>query len=145
MHNAKAPTQRQLRVGEEIRHALAETLRSDDLRDPMLRDVSITVTEVRIGPDLRNATVFVMPLGGARAESPRIADIIAALNRAGPFLRGRVARAIHLKFAPNLHFKADTSFDEADKIGGLLRSVRGTGRDDLSGQDSQGDTDGEAP
>src|SRR5271169_4648576 len=82
-------SQRQLRVGEELRHVLARLLRPGELRDPALFDASVTVTEVRLSPDLRNATAFVMPLGGANA-----ADIIAALRRSAPFLKGRIARTV---------------------------------------------------
>lgn len=110
------PTQRQLRVGEELRHVLAEVLSRGELRDPALQDVSITVTQVRVSPDLRNATAYVMPLGGAHA-----ADTLPALRRAAPFLRGQVARAIELRLVPRLDFAIDTSFDHAQRIDGLLR------------------------
>ena len=86
-HTARAPSQRQLRVGEEIRHVMADILGRGELRDPDLADLPITVTEVRASPDLRNATVYVMPLGG-RAEGA----VVAALNRASAFLRGRLGR-----------------------------------------------------
>ncbi len=111
-----APTQRQLRVGEELRHVLAAVLSRGELRDPALQDASITVTEVRVSPDLRNATAFVMPLGGAQA-----ADMLPALRRAAPFLRGQVARAMDLRVVPQLDFTLDTSFDNAQRIDGLLR------------------------
>lgn len=111
-----APTQRQLRVGEELRHVLATVLARGELRDPALQDVSITVTQVRVSPDLRNATAYVMPLGGARA-----ADALPALRRAAPFLRGQVARAVDLRLVPQLDFAIDTSFDHAQRIDGLLR------------------------
>src|SRR5579864_5246245 len=87
--SARAATQRQLRVGEELRHALAQLLRPGELRDPALREANITVTEVRVSPDLKNATAFVMPLAGANAE-----EIMAGLQRSAPFLRGRVARSV---------------------------------------------------
>lgn len=111
---ATGPSQRQLRVGEEIRHALADILRRGELRDPALLDVNVTVTEVRISPDLKNATAFVMPLGGGNPE------VIAALNRASPFLRSQVAREVRLQHVPRLGFEADTSFDYATKIDRLL-------------------------
>src|ERR1700690_856981 len=84
---AGEPRQRQLRVGEELRHALAQLLRPGELRDPALYDANVTVTEVRVSPDLRNATAYVMPLGGANT-----ADIMEALRRSAPFLKGRIAR-----------------------------------------------------
>jgi len=110
------PSQRQLRVGEELRHALSAVLLRGDLRDPALNDVSITVTEVRISPDLRNATVFILPLGGDNT-----ADVLKALKRASAFLRGQVSRQVRLRFSPALSFQADESFDEAERIGIVLR------------------------
>ena len=115
-NSIKEPGQRQLRVGEELRHVLAEVLARDELRDPAMQGVSVTVSEVRIGPDLRRATAYVMPLGGQD-----VGDIIAALNRAAPFLRGRVSRMVNLKFAPSFVFEADIAFDEASKIDALQR------------------------
>lgn len=108
--------QRQLRVGEEVRHALAWILERGDIRDPVLASVAITVTEVRISPDLRHATVFVMPLGGR--EEPAV---IAALSRAKGFLRRRIAQSVHLKFVPDLIFRIDGSFEEADRITRMLK------------------------
>ncbi len=108
-------TQRQLRVGEELRHALAELLRPGELRDPALRDANITVTEVRVSPDLRNATAFVMPLTGANAD-----QIMAGLKRSAPFLKGRVARMVELRQAPNIAFAFDSAFDNAARIAALL-------------------------
>src|SRR5262245_39857682 len=102
---ARAPSQRQLRVGEELRHALAQFLRPGELRDPALREASITVTEVRVSPDLRNATAFVMPLAGSNAG-----EIIAGLRRSAAFLKGRVARELNLRHAPNLTFALDGTF-----------------------------------
>jgi ribosome-binding factor A len=109
--------QRALRVGEELRHALAHLLRPGELRDPALHEANITVTEVRLSPDLRNATAFVMPLTGAHA-----ADIIAGLQRSAPYLRGRLARAVKLRHAPNLSFELDHAFDSAARITALLAS-----------------------
>ena len=100
-HRAGTPSQRQLRVGEELRHALAELLRPGELRDPALRDANITVTEVRVSPDLRNATAFVMPLAGANAD-----EIIAGLRRSAPFLKARIARIVELRQAPNLPLRS---------------------------------------
>jgi ribosome-binding factor A len=113
--SALAASQRQLRVGEELRHALARLLRPGELRDPALSDASITVTEVRVSPDLKNATAFVMPLAGANAE-----DIMAGLKRSASFLKGRVARAVELRQVPNLVFALDHAFDNAARIAALL-------------------------
>jgi ribosome-binding factor A len=109
--------QRQLRVGEELRHALARLLRPGELRDPALFDANVTVTEVQLSPDLRNATAFVMPLGGANA-----ADIIAGLRRSAPYLKGQVAKAVRLRHVPNLSFQLDSAFDSAERIASLLHS-----------------------
>ena len=114
---ARLPSQRQLRVGEEVRHALAMVLERGDLRDPVLQGISITVTEVRMSPDLRNASVFLMPLGGGDGET-----VVAALARARRFLRRQVAERVHLKYTPDLEFLADGSFDEASHIARLLAS-----------------------
>ena len=110
----KAPTQRQLRVGEEIRHALAEILRRAAFRDTELANMAITVTEVRVSPDLRNATVFVLPLEGDAAP------MVAGLNRATGYLRGQLARAVQLKYLPALNFVFDKSFDEASRIESIM-------------------------
>ena len=110
-------SQRQLRVGEELRHALAQLLRPGELRDPALRDANITVTEVRVSPDLRNATAFVMPLAGANAD-----DIMAGLRRSAPFLKARIARIVELRQAPNIAFAFDTAFDTAARIAALLHT-----------------------
>jgi len=108
---------RPLRVGEEIRHALADILGRGDLRDEDLAGRPITVTEVSVSPDLRNATAYVMPLGGRD-----VAIVLAALKRAAPFLRGEVARRIRLRFAPNLRFALDERFDSAERVEEILRS-----------------------
>lgn len=110
-------SQRQLRVGEEVRHALARLLRPGELRDPALHDANVTVTEVQLSPDLRNATAFVMPLGGANA-----ADIIAGLRRSAPFLKGQVAQSVRLRRVPNITFALDSAFESADRIAALLHS-----------------------
>jgi ribosome-binding factor A len=104
-----------LRVGEEVRHVLAQLLRDGSCRDPVLRAADITVTEVRLSPDLRNATAFVMPLGGKDAT-----EILAALERSAGFLRGHLGRAMNLRRVPALVFTLDPSFDEADRIARLL-------------------------
>jgi ribosome-binding factor A len=111
----RSVTQRRLRVGEELRHALSGLLRRGECRDPALRDASVAVTEVRLGSDLRNATVFVMPLGGANAT-----EIVAGLKRSTAFLKRRIAREVVLRYMPNLIFELDLSFDQADRITALL-------------------------
>lgn len=111
-----ARSQRQLRVGEAIRHALSETLTRGHLRDPELQGASITVTEVRVSPDLRNATAFVLPLGGRHGDA-----VVAALDRAAAYLRREVAHQVRLRYAPELRFHLDTSFDQASRIETILR------------------------
>lgn len=106
---------RLLRVGETVRHALSDILRRDTLQDPALSDASVTVSEVRISPDLRHATVFVLPLGGDNQD-----EVVEALQRAAPYLRGRLAGAVRLKYLPQLRFEADRSFDRASHVEDLL-------------------------
>jgi ribosome-binding factor A len=118
--SSKGPSQRQLRAGELVRHALAEILQREDLREPALKGLSITVTEVRASPDLKQASAFVLPLGGG-AKGADIPAIVAALNRISPMIRGLLGKKIDLKFTPALTFLADASFDEAQKIDALLR------------------------
>ncbi|OPH13753.1 ribosome-binding factor A [Azospirillum brasilense] len=139
----KPPSQRQLRIGEEIRHALADLFRRGDFHDPELAELNVTVTEVRISPDLRNATAFVTPLGGGPMD-----ETLSALRRAAPFLRGQVARAINLRHAPTLSFEADTSFDYAGRIDDILHSpavARDVGyrslADRVNGDDDHDDED----
>jgi ribosome-binding factor A len=108
-------SQRQLRVGEELRHVLARILREGRCRDPAIENASITVTEVRISPDLRNATAFVMPLAGSNAT-----DVITGLERSATFLKGIVAREVKLRNTPNLVFALDDSFERAARIAALL-------------------------
>lgn len=117
--SAIGPSQRQLRVGETLRHALADVLRRGDIRDPELTGVSVTVTQVRPSGDMRYATVFVEPLGGKNAEV-----VVKALNRHKGYLRGEMGHLIALKFTPELRFVEDTSFAEAEKIETLLKSER---------------------
>ncbi|MHA1112979.1 MAG: 30S ribosome-binding factor RbfA [Alphaproteobacteria bacterium] len=112
----RAPGQRQLRVGEELRHALATIFARGDLRDPVLAAGLITVTEVSISPDLRNATAYVMPLGGVNRE-----ETLAGLRRAAPYLRHRLASVMQLRYMPNLKFEIDSSFDTAERIDTLMR------------------------
>lgn len=116
---AKGPSQRQLQAGELIRHSIVDILAEGDLRDPVLVGVSVTVGEVRCSPDLKQATVFVAPLGVTDPKTTRaIAD---ALNRAAGFVRARLAKAIDMRHTPNLRFVADGSYEEAMRIERLLR------------------------
>ena len=112
-----APGQRQLRVGELIRHAMADMLTRGDVHDPVLEGHLITVPEVRMSPDLRLATVYVMPLGGRD-----IKEVLEALERNKRFLRGEIAHRVNLKFAPEIRFRVDERFDEAERIEKLLRT-----------------------
>jgi ribosome-binding factor A len=113
---ARGPSQRQLRAGELIRHAVAEVLTREEIHHDDLRGVAVTVTEVSMSPDLRQATCFIMPLGGKNTDK-----VLAALHQTGPWLSGQVARRVSLKFAPRLRFQIDQSFDNADHIGRLLQ------------------------
>lgn len=113
------PSQRQLRVGEMLRHALSEILLRGDIRDPDLAGVSVTITQVKPSGDMRHATVFCEPLGGKDADK-----IITALNRHKSFLRGEMGHLIALKFTPELRFVEDKSFAEAEKIEHILKSPR---------------------
>jgi len=111
------PSQRQLRVGELVRHALADMLTRGAVHDPVIQSHLITIPEVRMAADLRLATIYVVPLGGRDADA-----ILAALERNKRFLRGEIARRINLKFAPDIRFRIDERFDEADRIEKLLRA-----------------------
>ena len=133
MARHKEPSVRQLRVGEELRHALAEVLGRGELRDPELRGRAITVTEVRASPDLKRATAFVTPLGDESSDP----EILTALGRASSFLQGEIGRRIRLKFTPRLSFEFDDRFDYASKIDGLLRES-GVSRDLAYGGDDDG-------
>ena len=113
----KAPSQRQLRVGELIRHALADMLTRGEVHDPVLETTLVTIPEVRMTADLRLATIYVMPLGGKNVEA-----VIEAFNRNRKFLRGEIARHVNLKFAPDLRFLPDERFGEAERIEKLLRT-----------------------
>lgn len=114
-----APSQRMLRVGERVRHEIAALLARNEIIDPILETVTVTVPEVRMTPDLRIGNVYVMPLGGENA-----ADVVKALNTHAKFIRGRVAPALNLKYAPEFRFFVDTTFDEYGRIDALLRSER---------------------
>lgn len=113
------PTQRMLRVGELVRHALSDLFTRAEIDDALLVGVVITVPEVRMTPDLKLANVYVMPLGGEHAP-----EIVEALNRHKKFVRGRIAPGLDLKFTPDLKFFVDTTFDEFGRIDALLRSER---------------------
>ncbi len=118
-HKPTGPSQRMLRVGELVRHALAQLFARGEIEDDDLTGAVITVPEVRMSPDLKLASAYVMPLGGERAN-----EIVAALNRHQRFIRGRIAPEIDLKFAPEIRFFVDETFDEFGKIDALLRSDR---------------------
>ncbi len=109
------PSQRQLRVGELIRHALAEMLARGDIHDDVLAKHVVTVPEVRLSPDLKLATCYIMPLGGLD-----IAPVLKALDANKRYLRGEIAHRVNLKYAPDLRFRADESFAEAERIDALL-------------------------
>jgi ribosome-binding factor A len=113
------PTQRQLRAGELVRHALVEILRAETFADPALQGNPVTLTQVRVSPDLKHALCYVEPLGGESAES-----VIEALNRAARFLRGRLGHEIEMKFTPDLKFVRDESFGAAQHISRLLADPR---------------------
>ncbi len=117
MSRAAEPSQRQRRVAEELRHVLAELFIRTEFRDPELAGVVITVTEVRISPDLRHATAFVTRLG--RSD---VSELLPALKRAAPFLRSQMSHALRLRSAPELHFQPDTALDYAMEIDQLMRS-----------------------
>lgn len=114
---ASGPSQRQLRVGELVRHALAEILQRGELPDPALAKTVITIPEVRMTPDLKLATAYVMPLGGKNAEG-----VVGALEKNRKYLRGELGRRVELRSVPELRFRVDTSFDAGARIDALLDS-----------------------
>ncbi len=118
-HKHAEPSQRMLRVAELVRHALSEMFMRGDIIDPVIEKATITVPEVRMTPDLKLAKAFVMPLGGANAE-----EIVKALNNHARFIRGDIGHRIDLKYAPEIRFYIDDTFEEADRIESLLRSER---------------------
>ena len=136
MQRKRGDSQRQLRVAEELRHALAKIFQEGKCRDPALRDTSIAVTEVRMSPDLRNATAFVVPLGGKNAP-----EIIAGLKRSSAFLRRLVAREVPLRYAPRLVFALDGAFAQADRIAALLARPEVVRDLDRSGDRTEKDGD----
>lgn len=131
-NRAKTPSQRTLRVGELIRHVVSEILMRENLQSPVLEDASLTVTGADVSPDLRQATVYVMPLGGGDTE-----EVIAELTRQAGAIRGALGRRITLKFTPSLKFRIDPSFDEAERIESLLRQPHVA--KDLSGGSQEDD------
>ena len=126
-----APGQRQLRVGEEIRHALARILARHELRDPELADVNITVTEVRISPDLKSAIAFISPFGGGDG-----AALARACSRAAGYFRGQLAHEVKLRQVPAIRFQADSSFEHARRIDALLQAVKPPGEPDEEPDDA---------
>lgn len=118
-HTGQGPSLRLLRVGENVRHAMSSILARGDVQDDDLASASVTVSEARVSPDLRNATIFVMPLGG----DPE-GKVVKALNRNAAFLRGEMSRIVHMKYMPRLKFTLDESFDEASHIEALLKDPR---------------------
>ena len=123
----QGPSQRQLRAGELIRHALVEVLREEEIHDPAMEGVSVTVTEVRMSPDLKHASCFVEPLGAGVEAAPtagHVDEIIKALNAHAKFLRGVLGRHIDMKFTPDLKFRHDDSFDAAGRMDRLFNDPR---------------------
>src|SRR5689334_13881428 len=118
-HKPTGPSQRMLRVGELVRHALAGLFTRGEIEDDLLAGKVLTVPEVRMSPDLKLASAYIMPLGGEHA-----AEIVAALNRHQRFIRGRIAPELDLKFAPEIRFFVDETFEEFGKIDAILRSDR---------------------
>jgi ribosome-binding factor A len=142
-HQAPAgPTQRQLRAGELIRHALVEVLREEEFEEPALQGVSVTVSEVRMSPDLKHAICFVEPLG-AGVTGQETAEIVKALNKVSRFLRGRLGRHIAMKFTPDLKFFHDDSFNNAARINSLFDNPRVQADLHPDDQPAAGDIDGE--
>ena len=117
--SAKEPSQRQLRVGETLRHALSEILMREDFFDPDLANVSITISEITVSPDLANARVYTMPLGGVNIEV-----VLPALNRLAPLIQSFVAKKVHLRRTPRLRFLLDESFENAARMNELFAAIR---------------------
>jgi ribosome-binding factor A len=118
-HSAKGPTQRQLRVGELVRHKLAEMLARGEIYDDVLASHVVTITEVRMSPDLRLATAYVMPLGGNDMK-----PVLEALARHAKFIRGEIAHTVDLRSAPEIRFREDETFEEVNRIDKLLFSEK---------------------
>jgi len=115
----RPPSQRQLRVGEVIRHAFAEIIQRGEIHDPAIEGKTVTVPEVRVAPDLKCATVYLMPLGGEGAD-----QVVEAFDRNKKYLRGEIARRVNLRFALDLRFRIDRSFDEGAHVDALLRALK---------------------
>ena len=115
----KGPTQRMLRVGEMVRHKLSELMARGEIHDDVLAAHVVTISEVRMSPDLRLATAYIMPLGGKGADV-----VIAALDRHKKYIRGEVARSLDLRSAPDMRFLFDHTFDEVSRIDAILHSER---------------------
>ncbi len=133
LNGHRGASQRPRRVAEELRHILSQVFRRGECRDPVLREANITVTEVRMSPDLRNATVYVTPFGGTNAG-----EIVAALGGSAGFLRREVSRELGLRYAPGLVFSLDETFDQADRISALL--TRPEVQRDLHASDDEDET-----
>ncbi len=118
-HSKRGPSQRQLRVGESLRKALSEVFLRNEIADPDLASAMVTVSEVRASPDLKNATVFVLPLGGDNQDK-----VVSALKRHKKFVRGEVARRVSLRHMPELIFELDATFDQSSHVDALLRSPK---------------------
>ena len=131
-HAGGEPSQRMLRVAELIRHSMAELLTRGEIVDPVLETHVVTVPKVGMSPDLKLATVFVMPLGGKDID-----EVLAALDKHKKFLRGEIARRINLKFAPDIRFRIDNAFENSARIDALLNSEKV--RKDLDMPDTGGD------
>ena len=116
---SSGPSQRQLRVGETLRHVLSEILMRQDFFDPDLANVSVTISEILVSPDLRNARVYTMPLGGINVDV-----ILPALNRLAPVIQSLVAKKVHLRRTPRLRFFLDNSFENAAKMNQLFHAIK---------------------
>jgi ribosome-binding factor A len=116
-HSGTEPSQRMLRIAELIRHAVSDMLSRGEISDPVLETNVVTVPDVRMSPDLKLATVYIMPLGGLNVK-----EVLAALDRHKKFLRGEVSRKVNLRFSPDLRFRLDESFEKSAKIDALLHS-----------------------
>lgn len=126
----KGPSQRQLRAGELVRHALTDILAREEFDDPDLKGRSITISQVRVSPDLKHATAFCAPLGGEEMDS-----VVSGLNRASRFLRGRLGKEVDLRNTPTIRFLADDSFAEGQRMDRLLASLKPTADD--GGEDDE--------
>ena len=119
IHSSRGPSQRQLRVGEALRKALADIFLRIEIADPDLAGAAVTVAEVRTSPDLKNATIYVLPLGGDNEDL-----VVAALRRHKKFVRGELARRVSLRHMPELTFELDVTFSQSDAVDALLRTPR---------------------